>query len=234
MSALGILMLDTEFPRVPGDVGCAETFAFPVRYAGVAGATVDEVVHHHERLLLPQFVAAGQRLADEGCVGLATTCGFLARWQKELADALPVPVLASALLQAPLVERTLAAGRRVGIVTYSAASLAPEVLQAAGVNPYAPLEGVDPAGYFADAIRNGATSIDRARMADDVVAAARRLVSAHRDVGAIVLECANMPPYTAAVKAAVGIPVFDAAQLIGWFHAGVTGTPIRHAARNLW
>lgn len=231
---LGILILDTVFPRIRGDVGCAETFAFPVKYAQVKGATVDEVVQHHDRMLLPHFVAAGKALADEGCVGITTTCGFLVRWQQELARELPVPVLSSALLQAPLVERTLPEGRHVGIVTYSAASLTPEVLAAAGVNPYAPTEGVDPGGYFADAIRNGAATIDTARMAVDVVAAARRLVGAHPHVGALVLECANMPPYAAAVKAAVGIPVYDAAQLIDWFYAGVTGTPVRHSLRNLW
>ena len=234
MAPLGILMLDTAFPRIPGDVGCAETFAFPVRFARVAGATVDEVVHHHDRALVPAFVAAGRRLADEGCVGIATTCGFLARWQHDLAQALPVPVLSSALLQIPLVERTLPARKRAGIVTYSAASLTAETLAAAGVSPCTPLEGMDPAGYFADAIRNGADAIDPARMQDDTVAAARRLVAAHPDVGAVVLECANMPPYAAAVKAAVGIPVFDAAHLIRWFHAAVTGTTVRHSKRDLW
>jgi len=234
MTPLGILVLDTAFPRIVGDVGCAETFSFPVKYARVPGATVDAVVHHHDRLLLARFVEAGKKLADEGCVAITTTCGFLARWQAELARELPVPVMTSALLQVPLVERTLPEGRHAGIVTYSAAALAPDVLAAAGVNPYAPIEGVTPGGYFADAIRNGAVEADQARMAEDVVAAARRLVGAHPKVGALVLECANMPPYTAAVKAAVEIPVFDAAQLIRWFYAGVTGVPVRHATRNLW
>ena len=234
MSPLGILMLDTTFPRLPGDVGCAETFAFPVRYARVKGATVDEVVHHHDRTRVPDFVAAGRQLADEGCAGIATTCGFLARWQDDLAQALPVPVLSSALLQVPLVARTLPAGQRVGIVTYSASSLTPDTLAAAGVSPCTPLEGVDPAGYFASAIRTGSRVIAHDRMQDDTVAAAQRLVAAHRDIGAVVLECANMPPYAAAVKVAVGVPVFDAAELIRWFHAGVTGTPIRHPARDLW
>jgi hypothetical protein len=234
MNALGILVLDTAFPHIVGDVGCPGTFAFPVRYARVEGATVEAVVHRHDRLLLPRFVEAGRRLADEGCVAITTTCGFLARWQAELAKELPVPVLASALLQVPLVERTLPGGRHVGIVTYSAAALAPEVLAAAGINPYTPIEGVSPGGYFADAVRNGAVEIDPARMADDVAAAARRLVAAHPKTAAIVLESANMPPYVAHVKAAVEIPVFDAAQLIRWFHEGVTGVPVRHLARDLW
>ena len=85
-------------------------------------------------------------------------------------------------------------GELFGIVTYSTGELTPELLAAAGVPPYAPIEGVDPAGTFGRTIRHGAAELDVAAMAADVVAAARRLVGAHRDVGAIVLECANMPP----------------------------------------
>ena len=218
---LGILALDTAFPRIRGDVGCPETFPFPVRIAVVPGAGVEAVVARADPALLPRFVAAGQALAAEGCVGIVTTCGFLVRWQRELAAALPVPVLTSALLQVPLIARSLPAGRRVGIVTYSRADLDPATLLAAGVAADAPVAGIDPAGVFARTIRQGATSLDLAGMRADVIVATRQLINAHDDVGALVLECANMPPYRAAVAAAVGLPVFDAAQLFTWFHAGL-------------
>lgn len=230
---LGILTLDTAFPRIPGDVGAAETFSFPVRYATMREAHVDAVVHRADDALLPAFIAAGRALADDGCVGIATTCGFLVRWQRELAEALPVPVLTSALLQLSLVQHLLPRGRRVGVVTYSAASLSPAILAAAGADPDTPLEGVDPEGYFGRTIRDGAATLDRARMAADVVAAARRLRNARGDLGAIVLECANMPPYREEVVAALDLPVFDAAQLIAWFHAGLVGSR-RYARGDLW
>jgi hypothetical protein len=227
---LGILTLETSFPRVAGDVGSPATFEFPVRIATVAGASVDAVVHRPADALLPAFVEAGRALAGEGCIGIVTTCGFLARWQRALADALPVPVMTSALLQVPLIARTLACSRRVGIVTYCAADLDAEVLDGAGVDRATPIAGIDPDGYFARTIRDGARTIDAARMAADTVAAARALVATHRDVGAIVLECANMPPYRLAVQAAVGLPVFDAAQVFAWFHAGLAG----YARAELW
>ena len=220
---LGILTLETSFPRIAGDVGSPATFAFPVRIATVAGASVDAVVHRPREALLPAFVEAGRALAGAGCVGVVTTCGFLARWQRELADALPVPVMTSALLQVPVVARTLANGKRVGVVTYSAADLDAEVLDGAGVDRVTPIAGVDPDGYFARTIRYGAQTLDKARMGADTLAAARVLGAAHRDLGAIVLECANMPPYAAAVRAALGLPVYDAAQAFAWFHAGLAG-----------
>jgi hypothetical protein len=222
---LGILTLDTAFPRIRGDVGCADTFDFPVRYATVPGAVPDAVVHRRDDAALPSFVVAAQELVDAGALGIATTCGFLARWQDALVAKLAVPVMTSVLLAAPLVARTLPAGRRLGIVTYSADDLDAPVLATAGVPPGTPVVGVDPGGVFARTIRHGAATLDRGAMAADVVGAARRLVERHPDVGAIVLECANMPPYADAVRDAVDLPVHDAADLVRWFHAGLARAP---------
>jgi hypothetical protein len=223
---LGILTLDTAFPRIAGDVGCAATFDFPVRYATVAGASPEDVVHRASDASLPAFVAAARSLASDGCIGIATTCGFLARWQRDLASALPVPVFTSALLALPLVARLVPGGRRVGVVTYSARDLSPATLDAAGADPATPVEGVDPSGVFARTIRHGASRLDQAAMAADVVAAAQRLCRAHGDLGAVVLECANMPPYRAAVARATRLPVFDAAQLVTWFYRGLARTDL--------
>ena len=222
---LGILTLDTAFPRIRGDVGSPDTFAFPVRVATVRGASVDAIVHGRDEAWLEPFTAAIQALADAGCTGVATTCGFLARWQRELAHASRVPVLTSSLLQVPLVRGTLAGASRVGIVTYSARDLDARALEGAGVPLDTPIEGVPGDSYFATTIRRGTDLLDRRRMSDDTVAAARRLVEVHAGIGAIVLECANMPPYRDAVARATGLPVFDAAQLFAWFHAGTTLPP---------
>jgi len=231
---LGILTLDTAFPRIRGDVGCPETFDFPVRYATVEGADPDVIVHRGSDEALPQFVRASEELVEAGCIGIATTCGFLVRWQRGLTAALPVPVLTSSLLLVPLLGRVLPARRKVGVVTYSAAALTPAVLEAAGASPYTPVEGVDPSGTFASTIRHGAAHLDTTRMSAEVTDAARHLVAHHQDVGAIVLECANMPPYREAVVAATELPVFDAAQLVTWFYRGIAGATRRHARHDLW
>jgi Asp/Glu/hydantoin racemase len=230
---LGILTLDTAFPRIRGDVGCAATFDFPVRYATVEGAGPEAIVHRASDEALPAFVRAAQDLVADGCIGIATTCGFLVRWQRDLATAVPVPVLTSSLLAVPLIERLLPPQRSVGVVTYSAESLSAATLEAAGASPGTPVEGVDPMGCFARTIRLGAAGIDRGRMEADVVDAARRLVARRGEVGAILLECANMPPYRDAVAEATGLPVFDAAQLVTAFYRGLEGSRPRRP-RDLW
>ena len=40
---LGILMLEAKFPRIPGDMGNAATWPFPVLYRVVGGATPERV-----------------------------------------------------------------------------------------------------------------------------------------------------------------------------------------------
>ena len=61
--------------------------------------------------------------------------------------------------------------------------------------------------------------MERAR--EDVVTAGRRLVERNPDVGAIVLECTNMPPYAADVSRATGLPVHDFHSFVCWFQAGL-------------
>ena len=55
----------------------------------------------------------------------------------------------------------------------------------------------------------------------DILSAGQRLVAAHADIGAIVLECTNMPPYAHALRDALGLPVYDIYTLITWFHGGI-------------
>ncbi len=231
---LGILTLDTHFPRIPGDVGAAETFAFPVRIVAVKGADVEGVVHRQEHALLARFTAAARDLAAAGCLGITTTCGFLARWQQDLADAAGVPVLTSALLQLPLLARCVAAGKRVGVLTYSAPDLDRATLAAAGADPDTPVEDVGADSYFARTIRHGSATLDRGQMAADVVAAGTRLLGRHPDLRVIVLECANMPPYRDALAAQLRLPVFDAAQAAAWFYAGLPATAPHYGRGDLW
>src|SRR5450830_1704998 len=105
---IGIIMLDTVFPRIPGDVGNATTFPFPVRYKRVNGASVKRVVKEADPQLLQPFIEAAQELEMEGVKAITTSCGFLVMFQKQIADAVKIPVLTSSLLQVPFVSKLLA------------------------------------------------------------------------------------------------------------------------------
>lgn len=219
---LGILMLEARFPRIPGDMGNGTTWPFPVLYRIVRGASPERVVLQGARGLLQDFVAAAADLVDLGAEAITTNCGFLSIFQKEIAAAVGVPVATSALMQVPWVQATLPPGRRVGVVTVSAGSLTPAHLEGAGVPADTPIAGTEGGReFFRVLIRGEKQDIDIDLARFDIVEAGRDLVARHPEVGAIVLECTNMPPYAAALREAIGLPVYDIYSMITWFHAGL-------------
>ena len=219
-ASVGILLLESRFPRIPGDGGNAETWPFPMLYRVVGGATPDKVVRDRGGIV-EEFAAAARGLAAIGADGITTNCGFLVLHQDRLAQACEVPVASSSLLQVPWVERLLPPGRRVGVVTVEAGSLTPRHLECAGARPDTPVEGTEGGAEFTRVLLGDELELDVDRACEDVIAAARRLVERNRDIGAIVLECTNMPPYAAEVSCATGLPVYDFYSFVCWFQAGL-------------
>ncbi|MGA9867023.1 MAG: aspartate/glutamate racemase family protein [Acetobacteraceae bacterium] len=133
-----------------------------------------------------------------------------------------MPVATSSLMQVPWVQATLPPGKRVGIVTVSGSTLTQAHLAAAGVPADIPVVGTERGReFFRVLIKAEKEDMDIALAEQDILDAGRDLVARHPDIGAVVLECTNMPPYTAALRDTLGLPVYDVYSLITWLHAGV-------------
>jgi aspartate/glutamate racemase len=220
---VGILMLDTRFPRIPGDMGNAGTFDFPVRYHRVTGASPDRVVRQGQRELLPLFVEGARFLEREGVRAITTNCGFLAQFQSEMAAAVSIPVFTSSLLLVPLVRRMLPPGRAVGILTVDASSLRPAHYAGAGITADMPtvVAGLQTEKEFTRVMLDDLLEMDVEAARAEHLAVVARMTAAHPEIGAIVLECTNMPPYRRDIQAATGLPVFDITTLVRMVHAGI-------------
>lgn len=214
---IGVLMLESAFPRIPGDMGNASSYAYPVRLRPVKGAGYQRLIHERDPALLRPFVEAALELQAEGVRAITTNCGFLALFQRELSQALTVPVFTSSLMLVPLVARMLGPGHRVGIMTVDACALGEAHFNGAGWSaeefPVA-VAGMQDEPLFTRVFAENRLEFDVDQMQSDMVNVARRLVEDHADVGAIVFECTNMPPYAHAVQDAVGLPVFHIFSLI--------------------
>jgi len=219
--SIGIVVLDTSFRRLPGDVGNASTFVYPVQYAIARGVTPQKIVRAEPENLLGPFLSAVDELVALGVDGITTTCGFAALYHRELVEHSPVPVASSSLLQVPFVQAMLPAGRKVGILTSNADALTDRHLEAVGCPSGLPTEGLLPGSIIHANNRSNAATIDQAAQEAEVVEAAIRLVASDPAIGAIVMECANFPPYAARVFEAAGLPVYDTVSMIDWFHAGL-------------
>lgn len=218
---LGILMLEARFPRIPGDMGHAGTWPFPVLYKVVGGASPDRVVRRGAEGLLPAFLDAAAELVRIGADGITTNCGFLSLYQRELAAHVGVPVATSSLMQVPAIQALLPPGQRVGILTISAESLTPGHLQAIGVDPLVPVAGTEGGREFTRAILGDEPTLDVAAAEADLLEAGARLMRDHSDIGAVLLECTNMAPYARSLRDYLGVPVFDIVSFMTWFHAGL-------------
>jgi hypothetical protein len=225
---VGILMLETRFPRIPGDMGNAETWPFPVLYKVVPGASPRRVVCEKSEGLLDEFLAAAAELVRLGADGITTTCGFLSIYQREFAAHVGVPVAASSLMQIPLIERVLPPGRRVGVLTVSAANLTGEHLRAAGADPETPVVGTDGGSEFSRVMINDEERLDVAAAERDILAAGDTLVASHDGIGAVLLECTNMVPYARSLSHRLRLPVFSIHTFVTWFHSGLIPRDFGH------
>ena len=207
---LGVLTLDTRFPRLPGDIGNPASFGFPALTRVVRGARPDQAVQsaaaQRAADLFAPFCAAMRDLESMGASAITTSCGFLVLLQDRLQAAAKVPVVTSSLLFLP---ELLASRPRVGVLTISAQHLGEEFLAAAGV-PEARMrdvivEGVAPDGEFARTFLGNRSVLDVVQARRDVVDAARRLCAREPSLTDIVLECTNMPPFAGAVVQATGL-----------------------------
>ncbi len=198
---LGVLMLDTRFPRLPGDIGNPASFAFAVEYAVVRGASVARLVAAEpDPVLLGPFVEAGRDLIARGCDRITTSCGFLVLWQQQLASALRVPVLSSSLLLLPRLPDA-------GVLTFDPAVLGSRHLATAGASADTPLEGLRPGDSLYRTIAEDRGELDRIAAQSEVIAAGLRLLQRAPRTKSIVLECTNFGPYRRALADRLRLPV---------------------------
>ncbi len=173
--------------------------------------------------MLEPFIKAAQELEKEGVRAITTTCGFLAIFQKEMAAAVNVPVFTSSLLQVPIVYAMLKPSQKVGIITIYSPGLTKEHLKAVGADkvPHV-IFGTEREKEFSRAILNDELELDIEKSKADLVRVAKKMISKHPEVGAIVLECTNMPPYAAEIQEKTGLPIFDISTLVRMvYHAVV-------------
>jgi Asp/Glu/Hydantoin racemase len=217
--SIGIIMFEREFPRIPGDMGNATTFPFPIRFEVVPGAT-GERARRGDRTMVPDLIEGARALERAGVKAITTTCGYLALFQRELVESVKVPLYSSSLMQVPLIAAMLRPDQRVGVLTSDAKALQAEHFEAAGADPkrvvWLGLED-EPAHQ---PVRHNLLELDPEALGDALARRATTLVAENPDVGAIVLECANHPPYGWRVQQATGLMVFDFTTFTTWVHAG--------------
>jgi hypothetical protein len=139
-----------------------------------------------------------------------------------LAARLPIPIATSALLQIPSVKTLLPPTSVIGVLTYNGKKLGKHHFEQLGVDvSQIRIRGMPANGHLRAVIQEGA-KYNAASMGDEIVGEAVALFKEYDNIGAIILECTQMPPYADAVQKVLGIPVYDVYTLGLWFYSGLS------------
>jgi len=219
--SIGILILDATYPCIPGNVGNASTFPFPVRYKVVKEASIERLLKQKDITLLEPFIDAAIELQEEGVKAITGACGFMALFQREVSDAVDVPVFLSSLLQIPFIYQIKK--QKIGIITADSKSLTPEHFISVGVNKEIPLliGGMEDQKEFREAILEEKGTLDSDLIESEVVGVAKKLITENPDISALVLECSDLPPYAHAIQKEVNLPIFDFTTMIQYVHTAL-------------
>ncbi|MBM6550828.1 aspartate/glutamate racemase family protein [Marinomonas ostreistagni] len=217
--SLGVIMLNTHFPRVLGDIGNPDSFDFDVVYQRVPSATVSAIVSANgvDPATKQDIFARLTQLEQQGIDLIVTTCGFLGEMQQELKAHTRTPVLTSSLLTIPFARNFLSnADEQIGVLTFDANKLNEKHFGGHFAADIV-IGDIPKDGELYQTIQQDRPTLDTAKAEAEVVTAAQALVAAHPNIKVLILECTNLSPYRAALVKALGLPTFDIIQAIEWF-----------------
>ncbi|MDA9403630.1 aspartate/glutamate racemase family protein [Bradyrhizobium sp. CCBAU 45389] len=219
---IGVLMLDTVFPRPPGDIGNARSYDFPVRYKTVRGALATKIMGDHpDADLIAPFITAARELEAEGVKAITTSCGFLGPFQKEIAAAVNIPVFTSSLLQAPIIHAMLPPGKIIGVFTERAHHLNDDHFKGVGWSMKdipVQVQGMKPDAEFPATYIGNRKELNIDVLKEEMLEMTREFMATCPNPGAILFECTNMCPFASFVAKESGLPVFDVNTLIHMFY----------------
>lgn len=219
--AVGIILVDVRTPFIPGDVGNASTYPFPVVYRTVPDVTLERLIDKGDKSLTGNVIQTAKELEDMGVRAIASDCGYMIHFQAEVAAAVSVPVIMSSLIQLPMLERSIGPDRKIGVICANKPRLTNDMLALAGLRDpnRVVIRGMQDAPAFRSPILDEEPLLDDELITKEITDVAKELVASHPEVGPILLECSNMPPYAHAIQRVTGRPVFDFTTLIGVYFA---------------
>ncbi len=187
------------------------SYSFPVWMYRVKGANIHTILENPSPKALEAMIAAGKEMASASVRAITTSCGFNAIFQNELAEALPVPVFTSSLLQVPFVQHIVGQNAKVCIITANGSALKPAHLAAAGIERTDNLviRGLEGCAQWRKIFEAPDEDMDLPAVRGEVVGVAVEALRQEPAIRAFVLECTDLPPFAPDIRKATGLPVFD-------------------------
>ena len=226
--AIGIALFDgRRYPILPGDVANASTYDYPVRLKVIEGLFDTPTPWDKTRAVpadILKIIDAVKSLEDDGVRAVVTACGFFSVVQEVLADAVHIPVFTSPLMMVPQIVRMIRSDRSVCIITASERLLVSDYLTAVGIASDMPVHivGMEASTeFYATHMGGTRTTLDVDLQRTELVEIARNAVIQFPDIGALLLECSQLPTFAADIQDVVNLPVFDYIGFIDMIYSSV-------------
>ena len=227
---IGVLAWDSgsedtlsQLEMMPGNMLHPDTFDFNLKIARVKGADYKYIVECPDVTVLNNMIATARMLEKEGVRAITTSCGFNAFFQQELAAAVNIPVFTSSLMQIPMIYCSLKPEQAIGVITADKQHLTKAHFVNSGIPDNIPVKvaSISQVGEFAKLRDNPLAVLDPDLFISQVVEVAEKLVSQNPLIGAIVLECTDLPPCADAIRRATGLAVFDIVTLLKMVYSAI-------------
>lgn len=234
---IGLVQLRAKLPLVPGNMGNATTFDFPLLYREMLPDDpykIGSLEPEKETAFIDEIVKAAKWLELQGVRAIMGNCGFFGNYQIVVSEQIDTPFFSSSLIQLPTILQSLPKRKKVGVITANGEVLeACPAIENCGVSPQDKRERIVIEGcfkegqdsYFTPVVAQNSNSFDVLGIEQEIVAAAKRIVERDQNIGAILLECTELPPAAHAVQEAVRLPVWDYTTLTKWIHDGCLRRP---------
>lgn len=225
---IGLLQTHSWMPKPPGHVSCKASYPYPVRHMPVRELIAESLIAN-EQGLIPNLVEAGERIEREfGARIIGSSCGYFGNYQKEVADCLHTPTYLSSVIQAPWALSAMQPEQKLGVICADETKMTFELMESCGCTRadyercvvYGAQD--NPMFHF---MRQNLGHYNIAMFGEELVALAKKLVIEHPEVGAILLECTEMPSYAAPIQAATNLPVYDYITLLNFLKETVCHKP---------
>ena len=205
MARVSVLQLDTRFCRVPGDVGCADSYVNDPEIIRVPRASVADVVSDQPNQIdLDPFLKAIEQATGDVIV---TSCGFLSPFQGELQNVTDKPVIASVLNMLSDLKVPKGA-ERSSVLTFDATRM----VETHFPNPYSAgdfhVVGLRPDNPLRQRIVGDVP--DRfvpSDMQDAVIHDFAAAMTPKTET--VILECTNLPPYKPQMRRNRNVRIVD-------------------------
>ncbi len=228
--SVGIMKFEGKlYPMLPGDVGNATSYPFPVLIREIPGVSTnpyppltDENGNH--TAIVQNCIDAAQQLENDGVRSIAMCCGFFSLIQPVIAAAVNIPVLTSPIIMIPIIQQMLQPHQSVLIITASKKLLSADFFTCVGVemNQRLVVAGLDGSISFNSICMGGtATTLETNDLERDLVNLVSEHQASNKSIGAVLLECTTLPPFAHSIQEKTGLPVFDFIACVEWMHRAV-------------